>query len=259
MGAIPHIPTHALVATTPILTVPAVVDTGRALALLFVGHGRTVALFVHFVMQEGLHAPVARIRLARTLRALARTLLAVQDAGHFYQQVGRGTRASAVSIVHSISCTGRALRLVATLLAAGPASLTHSFLLVVATTALALPIHQCPRLRTATALQLHAAIVIGALLAVLGYTSAGSVQALPHHLHVPTDARTLPVAVEFPELLGITGRTIIGVLLASQAALVAQLASSGDLCFQEVVPSEASTGGAHFLEILVCSAFQAID
>ena len=144
-------------------------------------------------------------------------------------------------------------------MAAGAASLAHISLLIVTITALTQSIDQCPRLCTAAALQLHADIVIGTLLAVLGHTPARLIQALAHHLHIPTDARALPVAVEFPELLTIAGGAVIGVLLTSQATRVAQLAGGGGFGFEQIVARDASAGGPYSLKVLAGSTFKAVD
>ena len=259
MGAIPHVPALTLVATAPVLAVLAVAEAGRTLALQLIGHGGTLALLVVLIKQEGLYTPLASIGFTRTLPALAGTLLAVEDAGHFNQQAARLTATRTISVVDCIGCTHCALLLAFTPLAAGAASLAHSSLLIVAIAALALSIDQCPGLRTAAALQLHAAVVIGALLAVLGHTPAGFIQTLTHHLNVPADAWALPVAVEFPEILAITGGAVIGVLLASQAALVTQLAGGGGLGFEQVIASHAPTSGAHFLKVATRPALDAVD
>ena len=96
-------------------------------------------------------------------------------------------------------------------------------------------------------------------MAVFGYTPAGSVQALAHHLHIPTDARAIPVAAEFPELLAIAGGAVIGVLLASQATLVAQFAGGGGFGFEQVVAGHTPASGAHFLEVLTRPALDAVN
>ena len=94
---------------------------------------------------------------------------------------------------------------------------------------------------------------------MVSHTPAGPIQALAHHLHIPTDARAFPVAAEFPELLAIAGGAVIGVLLASQATLVAQLAGGDGFGFEQVVSSNASAGGAHFLEVATRPALDAVN
>ena len=259
MGAIPHVPTLTLFTTASVLALPAITEAGRTLSLLFICHGWTLALLAVLIKQEGLYTPLASIGFTRTLPALAGTLLAVEDAGHFDQQAARLAATRTISIVDCVGCTDCALPLVLTPLAASAASLAHSSLLIIAIAALAQSIDQSPRLRAAAALQSHAGIVIGTLLAVLGHTPAGPIQALAHHLHIPTDARALPVAAEFPELLAIAGGAVIGVLLASQATLVAQLAGGGGFGFEQVVASHASAGGPHFLEVAGRPTLDAVD
>ena len=112
VGAIPHVPTLTLAATAPVLALPTVAEAGRTLALLFIGHGGTLALLVDLIEQEWLHTLLASIGFTRTLPALAGTLLAVEDPSHFHQEVAGWAGTSSISIVHCVGCTDSALHLV---------------------------------------------------------------------------------------------------------------------------------------------------
>ena len=159
-------------------------------------------------------------------------------------------RASPISIIHTASSTNLATLPIYTLLASTATLYTFLQLLKVTLSALTLTICQHSFSCTAYALNLLGVWIIGTLLAVGSDFLAVLVHTVSQHLHIVSDAGTVPFAIEFSKLFCIARTAVIGILLACLTSVIALLTSHCSFCPQHVVSLHTLACSAYFHEIL---------
>ena len=132
----------------------------------------------------------------------------------------------------------------------------YTFLQLLKVTLFTLTLSICQHSFSCTTNTLHllSIWIIGTLLAVDSDFLTVPIHTVAQHLHIVSDAGTVPFAIELSELFCITRTAVIGILLACLASVIAFLTSHCSFCPQHVVSLHALTCSTYFHKILGGSA-----